>query len=82
MDVPSLRHEPIDLDPLSTRLLRLCDGTRSHTALMELLMEDVETGRLELEATAPTEPHLLALHLSSLVRERLDRLTRSALLLA
>ena len=53
-DLTNLRHEPVRLDdPLGRALVRLCDGTRDRTALVDALVASVGT---ELLLTMEGEP--------------------------
>jgi methyltransferase-like protein len=47
--VTNLRHEAVSLDPFSTQLLRLLDGTRDREALVDALAFVVRQGGLEVK---------------------------------
>lgn len=44
----NLYHEGVRLDPLSSRVFSLCDGTRTYTDIYEHILEDVNNSQLTL----------------------------------
>lgn len=73
--VATLRHKPMELDPVMARLISLLDGTRDRRALMAALVQDFRTGRLSWQGPLPPERELirvLDIHLTRLLK-RLDQ---------
>ena len=81
--VTNLRHEPVNLDPLEVRLLRLLDGTRERTDLVEALLQGFHEGELSIaQAGRPVSESAQAREiLGGFLAECLPRFASAALLL-
>jgi len=80
----SARHKYVELDPLSSVLLRYLDGTRDRNELIELLIRSVTENETLLERFGKrlTEPAEIRAVLTQELDENLRRLARVALLVA
>jgi methyltransferase-like protein/trans-aconitate methyltransferase len=85
-EVVNLRHFNIQVeDPLSRQLLQLLDGTRDRAALVDEVMELVESGTAAVEAgrgEAMRESTEIRAFLTAEINRRLDELAEMALLMA
>jgi methyltransferase-like protein len=81
--VTNLRHEPVNLGPLDVRLLRLLDGTRERTELVEALLQGIHEGELSIsQGGRPVSESAEAREiLGGLIAEGLPRFASAALLL-
>jgi len=69
--VATLRHKPMELDPVMARLIGLLDGSRDRRALMAALLQDFRTGRLSWQGPLPPEQELIRIldaHLTRLLK--------------
>lgn len=69
--VATLRHKPMEVDPVMARLIELLDGERDRRALTTALIEDFRTGRLTLQGPLPPERELtrnIDAHLTRLLK--------------
>ncbi len=82
--VPSLRHERIELDPLSRHLLPYLDGRHDREALVAIVLELAKRGRvaIEVEGKRPLRPARSRAILAQELDANLSWLARSALLIA
>ena len=83
--ISTLRHTGLELnDALSRKLLDLLDGTRDFAALVEALTAFVQTGgtTLESEGQPVTEPAEIRKTIADGLPQALNRLVRSAILVA
>jgi methyltransferase-like protein/predicted TPR repeat methyltransferase len=74
--VTNLRQEPIKVDEFERALLRLLDGTRQPAAILEELRQALAAGKVTLASEAGKQS------LEALFATKLERLARSALLMA
>jgi methyltransferase-like protein/SAM-dependent methyltransferase len=81
--VTNLRHEPVNLGPLDVRLLRLLDGTRERTDLVETLLQGFHEGELTIaQGDRPVSELAQAREiLGGFIAECLPRFASAALLL-
>jgi methyltransferase-like protein/2-polyprenyl-3-methyl-5-hydroxy-6-metoxy-1,4-benzoquinol methylase len=79
--VTNLRHERLNLEPFQLRLVALFDGTRTREEVIDLLLRDVEQGRLAVkDGDAPAaNPRAL---LEPAVREAVAQLAAAAMFTA
>jgi methyltransferase-like protein/2-polyprenyl-3-methyl-5-hydroxy-6-metoxy-1,4-benzoquinol methylase len=82
--VTNLRHEVVQLSPFDVELVRLLDGTRDRTALVEALVEVVRLGRLKVfDGDQPVDDITrVRLIVEEILDQRLPRLAKTALLTA
>jgi methyltransferase-like protein/2-polyprenyl-3-methyl-5-hydroxy-6-metoxy-1,4-benzoquinol methylase len=85
-EIVNLRHFNIRVeDPLSRQLLHLLDGTRDRAALLDEVMELVESGMAGIErgdGEAMREPKEIRAYLTAEINRKLDELAEMALLVA
>jgi methyltransferase-like protein/2-polyprenyl-3-methyl-5-hydroxy-6-metoxy-1,4-benzoquinol methylase len=74
-NIPTLRHDTIQLPPVARLLLPLLDGTRDRAALLAALAEMVETGVLAQDESGPQD-------MARLLETTLGHLAHVSLLLA
>jgi methyltransferase-like protein/cyclopropane fatty-acyl-phospholipid synthase-like methyltransferase len=81
--VTNLRHESVNLGPLDARLLRLLDGTRERTDLVEALLQGFHEGEVSIsQGGRPVSEIAQAREiLGGFIAECLHRFARAALLL-
>jgi len=77
--VATLRHKPMEIDPVMARLIELLDGNRDRRALTALLTQDFKTGRLSWPGPRPSEHELTRIVDAHLTR-LLSRLEQQGLL--
>ncbi len=77
--VTTLRHESIYMDTLDRVLLENMDGTRDHEALLDKVMEAVDSGRLV--ATVSEEPLEAREDFAALMQQKLETMVKAALLI-
>ncbi len=82
--VTNLRHEAVSLDPFSTQLLRLMDGTRDRDALVDALAFVVRQGGLEVKQAGQPVGDIATIKkiLGEAVHENIPKLARLGLLVA
>lgn len=80
--VANCRHEPVALDDLGRTLVRAMDGTRTASALTEVILEHVRTGDLDVkrDGQAIGDAAELATIVGQVVTERLARLAQQGML--
>jgi methyltransferase-like protein/SAM-dependent methyltransferase len=82
--VPSVRHETNNLEPMDRQLLNLMDGKRSRAQLRDLLLEAVRKGELNVnrEGKRIEDEHQARAVLNDLLEQKLKRYYEAALMVA
>jgi methyltransferase-like protein/SAM-dependent methyltransferase len=79
--VVNAHHENVQLEPVEVALLKLCDGERCVSEIVDLLMKQFLSGRIVLgEGKSPIAPEIARATLSDHVDRGIASLTRNALL--
>ena len=82
--VTNLYHQVVTMDRFPRDLLDYLDGRHSHQDLLEIAVESVKQGALEvsIDDTPVEDPQLLREHLAPVLENQLKQFARAALLVA
>ena len=79
--VVNQRHERVNLDKISGYLLPFLDGTRDQEALLDLLMQLVAEGTIQVKAEMGEDTAVIRQHMAQELQALLDWLAKAALLI-